>query len=341
MKHDLLKTQDSMTGRLLPFTIVIEWENAVDVDDEWADRAVAGLERELEAVVSDVRQRPTVIYLFNSRIATVTAIERAIAHAAPRLREFADVQVIPTRGLSYYELKNLGAERAQTEITIFLDSDAAPQPGWLRGMVEPFNDPDIMAVGGITLLSHEAFLARTLALVWIFGLYEERERTARAWGIYANNTAVRTRFFKAHPFPRLDAFKYSCVFWLRSILAKGFRYVRVADAVTVHAPHPDLRFMLWRAWTTGLDRDFYVSQNRTPFRLDRAFRAITFFLARSVRGWWRILTKGHLVGLPIWQVPPAMIVAFAYSVALFAGQMSSVVRVSAAERRVTRIPREA
>lgn len=326
---------------LLPFTIVIEWENAVDVEDEWADRAVAGLERELAAITPTVRERPTVMYLFNRKIATADGIERTIAEAAPKLRKLAHVDIVPTDGLSYYELKNLGAQKSATEVTIFLDSDAAPQPGWLRRMVEPFNDSETMAVGGITVLSHENFLARTLALVWIFGIFEERHKTAAAWGIYANNTAVRTSFFNAHPFPRLQAFKYSCVFWLRGILAKGFKYIRVADAVTVHAPHPDLKFMIWRAWTTGLDRDFYVAQNRTSSRIDRAFRAMTFFLTRTVRGWWRILSKGHLVGLPIWQMPVAMVVSVLYSGALFAGQMTSVLWVSAKERQAMRIAQEA
>lgn len=326
---------------LLPCTIVIEWENAIDVEDEWADRAVAGLERELAATAPAIQTKPVVTYLFNSEAVTADAIERAIAEAGPRLKDLAEVEILPTHGLSYYELKNLGARRARTEVSIFLDSDAAPQPGWLRGMLEPFNDPEIMAVGGITVLSHEDFLARTLALVWIFGLYEERERTAGSWGIYANNTAVRTRFFEEHPFPRLGAFKYSCVFWLKNILAQGHKYVRVADAVTVHAPHPDYRFFLWRAWVTGKDRDFYVAQNRTPSRLDRTFRATTFFLSRTVRGWWRILAKHRLVGLPWWQVPGAMAVGFAYSATLFAGQMWSVVKVSAAERRSARIAQEA
>ena len=52
-------------------------------------------------------------------------------------------------------------------------------------MVAPFNDPAIMAVGGITVLAHEDFASRTAALTWIFGLYEERHETAANWGIYA------------------------------------------------------------------------------------------------------------------------------------------------------------
>ena len=309
---------------LLPCTIVIEWENAIDVDDQWAYRAIAGLERELEMTAPLMQTKPVVSYLFNMAAVNPEIISRAIAEAGAKLFDYAQVEIVPTNGLSYYELKNHGAARAETEVSIFLDSDAAPRPGWLRKMIAPFNDPSVMAVGGITVLAHEDFLSRTLALTWIFGLFEEREETARSWGIYANNTAVRTAFFRHHPFPKLNAFKYSCVFWLRSILAQNHRYVRVADAVTIHAPHPSYRFFFWRAWVTGLDRDFYVTHTRTSSRLGRTFRAATFFVSRTARAWRRIITKRQSVGLPLWQVPGAMIVAFGYTATLLAGQLWSV-----------------
>lgn len=310
---------------LLPCTIVIEWENAIDVEDEWAARAVAGLERELESTAPQMRARPVITYLFNKDAVDGEIIRRTIMNAAPKLFENARVELVPTSGLTYYELKNFGASRAQTEVSIFLDSDAAPQPGWLRNMLEPFNSPDVMAVGGITVLAAVDFFSRALALIWIFGLFDERHETAARWGIYANNTAVRTEFFKSRPFPKLNAYKYSCVFWLRGILADNHRYVRVADAVTVHAPHPSYRFFLWRAWITGLDRDFYVSHTHQSSRLGRVGRAFGFFFSRTVRAWWRILTKRKSVRLPLWQVPGAMAVALAYSVSLLAGQVWSAV----------------
>jgi hypothetical protein len=314
----------SNQSRLPTSTVVIEWENAIDVNDEWACRAVAGLERELEATAPFLQAKPVVSYLFNSAAVNPEVIRRIISEAAPRLFDFAQVEIVPTSGLSYYELKNHGAARADTEISIFLDSDAAPQAGWLRNMLAPFNTPSVMAVGGVTVLAHEDFLSRTLALTWIFGLFEEREETARSWGIYANNTAVRTAFFRHHPFPKLNAYKYSCVFWLRSILAQNHQYVRVADALTIHAPHPNYRFVFWRAWITGLDRDFYVAHTRTSSRLARAFRAVTFFVSRTARAWWRILTMRRNVGLPLWQIPGAMIVALGYTASLLAGQLWSV-----------------
>lgn len=308
---------------LLPCTIVIEWENAIDVEDEWAVRAVVGLEREVKATAPHIQAKPVVSYLYNEQAVDSRVIRRIIEQAAPDLFEDATVELVPTSGLTYYELKNFGASRAETEVTIFLDSDAAPQAGWLRNMLEPFNAPATMAVGGITVLAAVDFFSRTLALTWIFDLFEERHETAARWGIYANNTAVRTKFFNSRPFPKLNAYKYACVFWLRGILADKHRYVRVADAVTIHAPHPGYRFFVWRAWITGLDRDFYVAHTYKASRIARIGRALGFFFKRTARAWWRILSKRKTVGLPLWQVPGAIVVALTYSVSLLAGQVWS------------------
>ena len=312
---------------LPPCTIVIEWENAIDVDDEWACRAVTGLQRELAATAPLMPARPVVSYLYDRHAVDPATIRRVIDQAAPTLGDVAEVEIVPTEGLSYYELKNHGAERATTDLTVFLDSDAAPQPGWLGHMLAPFADPKITAVGGITVLGYEDFFSRSLALSWIFGLKEERRKTAAQWGIYANNTAVRTAFMREHPFPKLPAYKYSCVFWLRALLAGNGGYVRAPDALTVHAPHPGYKFLLWRAWITGLDRDFYVYHSRTRSRVGRGVKASTFFLSRTVKTWWRIAAKGRQVDLPAWQIPGAMLVALGYNGGVLAGQVwSSVTR---------------
>ncbi len=306
-------------------TIVIEWENAIDTQDVWAQRAVAALADELAAAAPRMPDLPHVTYLYDQDAADPAAIRSTIAAAAPRLAEIADVEIVPTAGLSYYQLKNFGVARARTDLSVILDSDAAPQPGWLEAMLAPFADPDIMAVGGITVLGFEDLLSRTMALTWIFGLHEERASTARKHGIYANNLAVRTTFLRSHPFPDLTAFKKQCVFWLRSISAQGFGYVRIADAVTVHAPHPGYRFVAWRAWVTGLDRDFQAFHVVSRSRLARLAYAGRVFAGRLARSWWRLVRKRRSVGLPAWQVPAAMIIALGFVGTAFVAQLFSIV----------------
>jgi hypothetical protein len=306
-------------------TIVIEWENAIDTEDKWAQRAVTALQEELEAVALRMAEKPAVTYLYDETLVDPRMIWRVIDAAAPRLAAVAAVEVLPTPGLSYYDLKNFGVSRAKTALSVILDSDAAPQAGWLESMVTPFADPAVMAVGGITVLAFDDLFSKTLALTWIFGLAEEREATAKAHGIYANNTAVRTAFFRDYPFPPLKAFKKQCVFWLARITAEGHRYVRVPDAVTIHAPHPGYRFMFWRAWMTGLDRDFKGFHTKALSRIGRIAYAFGAFAKRLARAWFRIMRKRKSVDLPLWQIPGAMGITLGFFVVTFAAQLFSAV----------------
>jgi Glycosyl transferase family 2 len=297
---------------LPPVTVVIEWENAIDVEDNWTRAAMAALERELTQARPRMAQKPLITYLYDRNSVAAGTIEKALEATAPGLADVADVEIVSTEGLTYYKLKNFGIGRARTDIAIMLDSDAAPQPGWLENLIKPFSDPEIMAVGGFTVLGYEDLLSKTMALSWIFNTRDEREKTVRRPKIHANNCAVRTDFFRANPFPDLPAFKKQCGFWLRDLSARGHRYTRTADAMTVHAPHPGYKFLVWRAWTMGMDRDYQGFQTETPSRLGRTVYALRFFGKKLGKSWWRIWTRGGDVDLPVWQRPAAMGIALGF-----------------------------
>jgi hypothetical protein len=323
------KTPVRKSAKLPPVTIVIEWENAIDVEDKWTRAAMSALERELAAVAPKMSAKPRIMYLYDKHAVPAGTVEQALETTAPKIRDLADVEIVPTDGLTYYKLKNFGISRAKTDLSIMLDSDAAPQPGWLENLIKPFSDPEVMAVGGFTVLGYDDFLSMTFALSWIFDLRSERDKTLKRRKIHANNCAVRTEFFRANPFPDLPGkvFKKACGFWTRDLDARGILYIRNADAMTVHAPHPGYKFLAWRAWTMGTDRDYQAFQTGTRSRLGRVGYAFKFFGGKVGKSWLRIWANGREVELPVWQRPAAMLVTFGfYGVSLVAEIGSALTR---------------
>jgi GT2 family glycosyltransferase len=51
-----------------------------------------------------------------------------------------------TRGLS--GARNSGITGADADVYVFLDDDAVPEPGWLNGLIAPFDDPSVIITGG-------------------------------------------------------------------------------------------------------------------------------------------------------------------------------------------------
>jgi GT2 family glycosyltransferase len=45
--------------------------------------------------------------------------------------------------------RNTALEQVTAEIVVFLDDDAAAEPGWLQALVEPYEEPTVIAVGGV------------------------------------------------------------------------------------------------------------------------------------------------------------------------------------------------
>lgn len=304
-----------------PVTILIEWENAQDVEDKWILSALTALVAELERQAPRCIQPPRVLYLFDQGATREETIRAAIAQAAPRLGEVAQLEFVPTPGLTYYKLKNHGVGLTRTDLVVMLDSDAAPQPGWLPALLAPFADPEVMAVGGFTYLGYDNLVSRVMALTWIFNLRSEVSATVERHKIHANNCAFRTAFFRANPWPDLPAFKKQCGFWLRDIERRGIKWVRTAAAMTRHAPQPGIRFLIWRAWTAGLDRDYQAAQTEAQGRLPRLAFAFKFWAKKTIRATRRIIGKGAQVDLPLWQIPSALLLAYGYQTLLLVAEL--------------------
>jgi GT2 family glycosyltransferase len=56
---------------------------------------------------------------------------------------------IRKRGLS--GARNSGVTGVDADVYVFLDDDAVPEPGWLAGLIAPFDDPSVIITGGAAI----------------------------------------------------------------------------------------------------------------------------------------------------------------------------------------------
>ena len=125
------------------------------------------------------------------------------------------------------------------------------------------------------------------------------------------------------PGPELPAFKKQCTYWLKRIDEIGVPWVRTSDAMTRHAPHPGLRFLIKRAWISGTDRDALQTQIASADRGQRLASAFKTYRKKLKRAWVRISKKHQEVDLPSYQVPAALFLATSYISILFVAQLLS------------------
>lgn len=87
--------------------------------------------------------------------------------------QFPDAVVVPnneTKGLS--GARNTGVRVANSSIVLFLDDDAVAEPEWVQYMMEPFEQNDIVGVGGIAVPAWDAGTRPTwfpLEFLWVVG----------------------------------------------------------------------------------------------------------------------------------------------------------------------------
>lgn len=63
--------------------------------------------------------------------------------------QIADVVVVENRGCQGLAgARNTGVDESKGEVVVFLDDDAAAEPDWLEALVAPYDDPQVLGVGG-------------------------------------------------------------------------------------------------------------------------------------------------------------------------------------------------
>jgi glucosyl-dolichyl phosphate glucuronosyltransferase len=220
--------------------------------------------------------------------------------------------------------RNSGAEIARGDVLVFLDDDAAAQPDWLEHLLQPYDDPHTVAVGGAPLPAYETgrppwFPAN---FDWVFGCaYEGMPTKLSPLGhlIGANMSVLRTVFEEIGGFHSIDFDDLDLC--MRVAAQRPGQQLLYEPRAIVHHHVPAQRV----AWKYFWRRCFFVNREKVEafadmgeaanIRAEREFvrRAVTTQVARDandvLHGRWVGLSRlgamvvgvvmagtGHLVG---------------------------------------------
>ena len=300
-----------MSASVPTTSIVVEMDNAAFAADDTAARRLELLLDHIASTPEIPVRELIVAHADRDSSPGGSGVEALVA----RLRDRAagvEIAAVGVTGGRYYDLKNAGMLAARGEVVVFIDSDCEPQPGWLRGLLEPFRDPTALATCGPTSLRPDSFIARLFAVCWFFPppgapLSEMPQAT-----FFANNVAFRAAWLRDNPFPDADGFTTACVQLSERLRAQGHE-LAVVDARVLHDVWTEtVRGILWRAAVDGRDADRNARRRLGPARWRRISNAAGRWARLVRRSARRVSRYGRSVGLRRWQLPLAVVAATAF-----------------------------
>ncbi len=199
--------------------------------------------------------RPQIIVTYDRNEVDRREIEDIVLPEFDRTSPLADVDIVATNGLRYYQLKNLGAELCRNEVVVFVDSDVIPEEGWLSALLDPFRHPDVQFVAGSAHVSLDGRYSKTFALFWMFRLRVEKGELRETRQFGANNLAVRRGLFRKHQFPEMPLFRGQCRALAESLQRHGVKMLREQRARVAHPAPNGLKRFICKALSQGYDRE--------------------------------------------------------------------------------------
>jgi glycosyltransferase involved in cell wall biosynthesis len=225
------------------FSIVIETENLATAD-------LAGL---LGAIDCLAAQDPSPVTANEVLLIDSGDIPDQVRQQLATQYPWLTIDQAPS-GITYYEAKMRGAQRATGAIVVYYDSDCIYESQWLRIMLASFNRPEVQVVAGETRTRGIGIYGTAMALAYIFPQYSGQTSLQRSSQYYLNNVAFRREVLLAQPIPiDLPLYRGNCVVHAKQLTQSGVTIWRQPQARATHAPPNGFDHFYWRFLLIGYD----------------------------------------------------------------------------------------
>lgn len=218
----------------------------------------------LDALLPQIADRDAEILVVNDGSADNTA---EVVGRYPAVRLITQANAGPAAA------RNHGARESMGSIILFTDDDCVPIPGWLATMIEPFKDPEIVAVKGAYRTKQTSLVARFVQIE-----YEDRyRRMAPLPSIDFIDTYSagfrKNRFLELNGYD--TSFPVACAEDAElsyRMSARGWKMKFVPEAIVYHT-HPDTlwsylkkkyKFAFWRVLALRKNPGKTLKDSHTP-----------------------------------------------------------------------------
>lgn len=204
---------------------------------------------------------------------TCRDFEIIVVSEAETQETFPNTRIIVSGRASPSRARNLGAAAARGDIIAFIDDDAYPAPDWIEKARAIFQDAGIGAVGGPSLVPHEAtFFQRVSNKVYELSSAKTGPRYGRSPRQEIDDWPTCNFFVRKSHFVATGGFNEEN--WggedtqlCYGLVKAGVRMISDPDLIIYHHPRKTLRQHLRQTYFWGLWRGYMIKHYRQSLQL--------------------------------------------------------------------------